>query len=95
MAETIKKMQQKVDIITLCGETVTADDAVVAGQGTAARGAVVNHRDVIITEEGKITFVPFHAICKVEVTITSEEVEKPEDTVCTPVEEESGEEGNG
>ena len=87
MAETIKKVQYKVDITTMCGETVTADDAVVAGQGIAAYGAVNNQKMVVIREEGKITIVPFHAICKVEFTITSTDEEKPEDTTCVPVED--------
>ena len=93
MAETIKKAQYKVEITTMCGETVTADDATVSGQGVAAYMALDRGMKVVVREDGKITIVPFHAVCKADVTITSTDVEKPEDTVCVTDDDSSDGEG--
>lgn len=76
------KQNVKVEVTTIAGFNVTADDAVLAGQGTAAYGAIDNHRDVKVSDGGKITFVPYAAIDHAIVTFDRKDVEDPEDPTC-------------
>lgn len=76
------KQQVKVVITTQAGFSATADDAVSAGQGTAAYGALENHRDVVIAAETEKTFVPYHAVDHAVITFTRSTVDDPEDPTC-------------
>lgn len=76
------KQQVKVVISTGAGFSVTADDAVLAGQGTAAYGALENGRDVVVANATEKTYVPYHAIDHAVVTLTLSTVDDPEDPTC-------------
>lgn len=76
------KQQVKVVVTTAASFSVTADDSVLAGQGTAAYGAIENHRDVIVSNGTEKTFIPYHAIDHAVVTFTLSQVEDPEDPTC-------------
>ena len=75
------KTQIKVVITTQAAFTATADDSVVAGQGSAAYTAIQAHRDVYIDGETR-TYIPFDAIDHAVVTITQATVDDPEDPTC-------------
>lgn len=81
----------KVEITTLCDYTVTADDAVVAGQGVAAYYALKGRHDVeIVSADGlTIEFIPFKAVCHAKVTITKGEGGEVVDDVCNETTEET------
>ena len=94
---TITKQYTSVEVHTLCDYTATADDHVVAGVGSAVWAMLVGRHDVLFKDGDKDVFIPFHAVCYAEKTITSEEVEKPEDEFCKPIEvcpEDGGEGGD-
>lgn len=76
------KTQVSVVITTQGNYSVTADDATVAGQGTAAYTALENHRDVIVKGEEDIKVIPFAAIDHAVVTLTSSTVDDPTDEMC-------------
>ena len=82
MADKIKKGQYKVDITTFGGFTATADDAVIDGQGGSVYSSIVNGRDVMIRNNGQLTFIPFHAVDHAIITHTTEEVDAPVDDTC-------------
>ena len=90
---TYKKPLYTVEVITTCGETYTVSDTTekaIAGAVIAAfkRGETL----VIETGENEITYVPFHAVCAVKATVSTEDVEKADPYGCeeeqaeTPVE---------
>lgn len=83
--------QIQVVITTQAGFSATASDATVAGQGSAAYGALQAHRDIYIAGE-TITFIPYDAIDHAVITITQATVDDPEDATC-PAEESDGGEG--
>lgn len=76
------KQQVKVDVTTAAGFTATADDAVLAGQGTAAYGALEAGRDVIVATATEKTYVPYAAIDHAVVTFTLSQVTDPDDPAC-------------
>jgi len=76
------QMNQKVVITTFSGFSVTADDAVKKGQGTAAAGALENHRDVYVDDGTNITYVPFKAVDHAVITKEMTTVADPDDTIC-------------
>lgn len=78
------KTQIKVVITTKAAFAATADDSVVAGQGSAAYTALQAHRDVYIVGATR-TFIPYDAIDHAVVTITQATVDDPADETC-PVE---------
>lgn len=71
-----------VTIKTIGGTTVTANDATIAGVGASAWASIQAKEDVTIQTADGYTFVPFHAIDSVTVTITRAEAEEPEDETC-------------
>lgn len=75
-------MKQSVVIYTKCSTSVTADDAVVKGQGTAAAGALENHRDIYIDDGTKVTYIPFESVCYAEITKTMSQEADPQDDIC-------------
>lgn len=76
------KQQVKVEITTAANFTVTADDAVVAGQGTAAYSALEAGRDQHIVNGANITFIPYHAVDHAIITLTQATVADPDDPTC-------------
>lgn len=89
------KQQVKVEITTSANFTATADDAVRSGQGTAAYGAIENHRDVIIDAGTTKTIIPYGAIDHAVVTLTMSEVADPEDPTCVTNDNTGGNTGGG
>ena len=80
--DIMTKTQVSVVITTQGNYSVTADDATVAGQGTAAYTALENHRDVVVKGEEDIKVIPFDAIDHAVVTLTSATVDDPTDEMC-------------
>ena len=76
------KQLVKVDVTTIGGFTKTADDAVLAGQGTAAYGAIENGRNVIVADATEKTIIPFRAIDHAVVTLTLTQEQDPVDPTC-------------
>lgn len=76
------KQQVKVEITTVAGFNVTADDATVSGQGTAAYSAIEAHRDAHVSNGTNITFVPFGQIDHAIITITQNTIPDPVDPTC-------------
>lgn len=76
------KQQVKVVVTTGAGFSVTADDAVLAGQGTAAYGALEGGRAIVVADATEKTYVPYHAIDHAVVTFTLSQVTDPDDPTC-------------
>lgn len=72
----------KVTVKTAGGNTVVFNDAVDAGAGASAYGAVDNGQDIKANVSGKLNIVPFHAVDVVEVEVTRSEVDDPTDETC-------------
>ena len=90
---TYKKPLYTVEVITTCGETYTVADTT----EKQIAGAVIQQFNgkmtlVLETGENEKTYVPFHAVCAVKVTVSTEDVEKADPYGCeeeeaeTPVE---------
>lgn len=69
----VKKYPTKVTFTLHDGTTVVADDSVVAGQGDTALHCFEEMKYVRISSatDGQFTLIPYHAIIKAEVEITS------------------------
>lgn len=69
----VKKFTTKVTFTLHDGTTVAADDSVVAGQGNSALQDFYGMKYVRISSatDGQFTLIPYHAIIKAEVEITS------------------------
>lgn len=76
------KQQVKVVVTTGAGFSVTADDAVLAGQGTAAYGALEGGRDIVVADATEKTYVPYNAVDHAVVTFTLSQVTDPDDPTC-------------
>lgn len=76
------KQLVKVDVTTIGGFTKTADDSVLAGQGTAAYGALENGRDIIVADATEKTIIPFSAVDHAVVTLTLTQAQDPVDPTC-------------
>lgn len=76
------KQQVRVVVTTGAGFSVTADDAVLAGQGTAAYGALDAGRDIVVATATEKTYVPYHAIDHAVVTFTLSQETDPDDPTC-------------
>lgn len=76
------KQQIRVKVTTKFGFSITADDAVVSGQGTAAYSALTACRDLYIADGTDRTIVPYHAIDYAEITPTQVTVTDPDDSAC-------------
>lgn len=72
----------KVEAKTIGGSTITADDSVKPGQGTAAYTALQNHRDVVVASDTEIKIAPFHAIDFATITMSAMTLPDPPDDVC-------------
>lgn len=70
----------EIKIVDLGGHEFTATDTEEAKVGSLAFQLFSHHETVEIKEENKTTYIPFHAICHVEVTKTSSEEEVEDDT---------------
>lgn len=79
-------LQYKVEIST-CDKTVTADDSVVAGQGTAAKNALEHGMDIWVWNADRTSgeFVQFKCACYAEITVTEVPDEPVEDANCNYV----------
>ena len=73
----------KAVVQTIGGNTITADDAVVKGAGTAVYTAIENFRQVKFDDgNGTIQIAPYHAIDFATITVSSVDVANPVDDVC-------------
>lgn len=73
----------KAVVQTIGGNTITADDAVVKGAGTAVYTAIENFRQVKFDDgNGTIQIAPFHAIDFATITVSTATVADPADAVC-------------
>lgn len=78
----VTKNSVEVKITDLGGHEFTATDGDIKA-GTLALQLFNRHETVEIKEEAKTTYIPYHAICHVEVTTTSKEEEFEDDTCVT------------
>jgi hypothetical protein len=76
------KNEYSVEITTSGGYTVTADDATLAGSGSAAMVCLENATDVKIPTATGSTIIPFHAVDHAIVTLTRTTVADPADPTC-------------
>lgn len=78
----VKKQTRNIEvkITDLGGHEFTATDSAEIQAGHLALGLFQHHDTVEIKEEEKTTYIPFHAICHVEVTTTTSEEEVDDDT---------------
>ena len=90
---TYKKPLYTVEVITTCGETYSVSDTVEKAIAGAVISAFKRGETLTIeTGENETTYVPFHAVCAVKVTVSTEDVEKADPYGCeeeeteTPVE---------
>lgn len=73
----------KAVVQTIGGNTITADDAVVKGAGTAVYTAVENFRQVRFDDgNGTIQIAPYHAITFAAITTSTMTLPDPPDDVC-------------
>lgn len=73
----------KAEVKTIGGQTITADDAVVKGAGTAVYTAIENFRMVKFDDgNGTIQIAPFHAIDFATITVSTQTITDPVDDVC-------------
>lgn len=78
----MQKQNVRVVVTTAANYSVTADDAVLNGQGTAAYGAIQEKTDITVREGGEIKYIPYQAIDHAEITLTLETVADPTDDTC-------------
>lgn len=78
----MQKQSVKAVVTSIGNYTITADDAVLNGQGTAAYGAIQTKTDVTLRDGDVIKYIPYHAIDHAEITITLSEVADPTDDTC-------------
>lgn len=72
----------EVTVKTLGGTTVVFNDAVDAGAGAAAYGAIDNQADIKANVSGNLNIIPFHAVDSVVIELTRSEVDDPTDETC-------------
>ena len=81
---TFKKPLYTVEVITTCGESYTVADTAEKTIGSSAFSQFKAGMTLVLeTGENEKTYVPFHAVCAVKVTISTEDVEKPDAYNCT------------
>lgn len=78
----MQKQLVKAVITTFGNYTVTADDATLPGQGTAAYGAVQTKTDVQLKDGNTIKYIPYAAIDHAEITLSMTTVADPQDDTC-------------
>lgn len=78
----MQKQNVRVVVTTAANYSVTADDAVLNGQGTAAYGAIETKTDVIVRDGGDIKYIPYAAIDHAEITLTLSTEPDPQDDTC-------------
>lgn len=82
---TFKKPLYTVEVITTCGESYTVSDTVDKQVGAAVLSAFKRGDTLVLeTGENETTYVPFHAVCALVVTISTEDVEKADPYNCEP-----------
>ena len=80
---TYKKPLKSVEVITTCGESYTVADTAEKSIGSDAFSQfAVGKTMTLETGENEVTYVPFHAVCAVKVTISTEDVEKADPYGC-------------
>ncbi len=82
------KTLRTVEITPVAGSAVTFTDTATYTGGTIAWDQVNFQRDVKVPNAAgtEITLIPFQAIVKAVATISTAEVEEPDDSFCTPEE---------
>lgn len=84
---TYKKPLKSVEVITTCGESYTVADTTEKVIGSNALAQFQAGKTMALeTGENEITYVPFHAVCAVKVTSSTEDVEKADPYNCEPEE---------
>lgn len=74
--------EYSVEITTSGGYTTTADDAAVAGAGSAAMTCLENAQDVKIPTGTGSIIIPYSAVDHAVVTLTRTSVADPTDPTC-------------
>ena len=88
MATTYKKPLKTVVITPFVGDAITATDTATVPAGSQALAAFEAHETVVVVGDDSITYIPFHAIATVVVSVSeSDTITKP-DAVCGEAESE-------
>lgn len=83
MAITYKKALLTVEVITSCGETYTAADTAEKAIGSNVFSAFEKGMTLAIeTSDTETVYVPYHAVCAVKVTKSTEDAEKADPYGC-------------
>lgn len=69
------------------GDAITVSDSTKPGVAGAVLAALERGRDIHYNDGEAEYFIPFHSILIVEISRSSEEVEKPADSLCVEVTE--------
>lgn len=80
---TFKKPLKTIEVITMCGESYTVADTTEKAIASSAFSQFTSKQIMALeTGENEITYVPFHAVCAVKVTSSTEDVEKADPYGC-------------
>lgn len=83
MATTYKKSLKTLTIKTAGGQAITAADTADNQAGSNALASFLDYKTMVITgENGAVTYVPFHAVDSVAVTIAQSDDITRKDPVC-------------
>lgn len=73
-------------VITLHDKSVmTVADSVELSRGSNALAQFLDKNTMKVVEDEKTTYIPFHAVIKVEATTSKQTVDPVEDDACKPV----------
>lgn len=81
----MKKYLNEVKFTLHNEEVLTVSDTIDSGAGSAALNQFLNYKTAMLAIDGKEVYVPFHAVIKVEVTKTEQEIEGPTDDNCKKI----------
>lgn len=80
---TYKKPLYEVEVITTCGESYTVADTADKQIGSAVLSQFNGKMTLVLeTGENEKTYIPFHAVCVVKATVSTEDVEKADPYNC-------------
>lgn len=99
----MEKTLTKIVITLHDGSTMTVEDTVDKTRASNALAQFKDYKTMVVVEDDKTTYIPFHAVIKIEVTTSKQSVDPVEDEACKPVEDcptpdsgdDSGDDNNG
>ena len=93
---TYKKPLYTAEVITTCGETYTVSDTAEKALASPVIAQFDGEKTLILeTGENEKTYIPFHAVCVLKVTVSTEDVEKADPYGCEEEAQEEPTNGEG